>query len=613
MARWGTPRFGGRLSSWRTATIGALALTLATATGVQAAATTLEDPPVPPTPPVVTATYHGTEITNCLDQTVCPETAVLGESVTFTFTATSPEVVRHQYRFIGEGAESIDGNTVTITLAPPDEGWNRLDVQSINEIGQFSTTASFLFNVGPRPGPVGSWAFDDGSGTTAADGPALTHPLDLGGGTAFDDKGRLNGSVALDGVDDFAQATEAVVDTSQSFTISAWARPTNSTKRGVVAAVTGTKGNAFALSYEAASKRWVFARSSADVKNPTLYRASSKEAPVNGAWTHLIGTYDAATSRLQLFVNGRLQQSTTSPTTAAWRAAGPLMIGRGRYAGALSGSFAGSLDQVNLWQRVLVTDEIPDLVDPRIGSSGNDRVASGGAAYWPLDNAVRGTDQVWRTAEAVRSADLTLAGFGTSGSEAAAFVDDPEHGRVLELTGRSRESLTLNRSVVDGSTSFTVAARVKIGDPAKPMVIARQGTAGKDTWRLEYKPVDEFTSQWIFARGDAASPAETLAIASVDRESVAGWHLLAGSYDGKPASASDPAGEVGLTVDLRASDGSLERYTTAPPRAGSTVVGAGRTTGKAFTGRLDDLRLYAGVAGSFKLCEDYPGLDGCGS
>ncbi|TCM49981.1 LamG domain-containing protein [Kribbella sp. VKM Ac-2568] len=608
MTRWGAPRLW--LSNWRTATIGAVALAIATATGLQAAATTLDDPPVPPTPPVITATYHGTEITNCLDQTVCPETAVLGESVTFTFIATSPDVVRHQYGFIGTGAESIDGNTVTITLAPPDQGWNRLDVQSINELGQFSTTASFLFNVGPRPGPLGSWGFDDGTGITAADGPGLTHPLNLGGGTAFDGKGRVNGSVALDGVDDFAQAGDAVVDTSQSFTISAWARPTNSTKRGVVAAVTGTDSNAFALFYDAAARRWVFARSSADAKNPTLYRAASKEAPINGAWAHLIGTYDAATGRLQLFVNGRLQQSTTSSTTPAWRAAGPLMIGRGKYSGALSGWFAGSLDQINLWQRVLVADEIPGLVDPRIGSSGNDRIASGGAAYWPLDDAAQGTDHVWRTAEAVRGADLTLAGFG---SPAGAFVDDPEYGRVLELTGRSRESLTLNRSVVDGSTSFTVAARVKIGDPAKPMVIARQGTTGKDTWRLEYKPVDEFTSQWIFARGDVASAAETVAIATVDRESVAGWHLLAGSYDGKPASASDPAGELGLTVDLRASDGSSERYTATPPRAGNTVVGAARTTGKSFTGRLDDLRLYAGVAGSFKLCEDYPGQDACGS
>ena len=90
-------------------------------------------------------------------------------------------------------------------------------------------------------------------------------------------------------------------------------------------------------------------------------------------------------------------------------------------------------------------------------------------------------------------------------------------------------------------------------------------------------------------------------------------NLLAGSYDGKPSSASDPAGELGLTVDLRPSDGSFERYTATPPRAGNTVVGAARTTGKAFTGRLDDLRLYTGVAGSFKLCEDYPGLNACGS
>lgn len=594
MAGWAKTR---GVLSWRT-TAAMAGLVLAFG-GLNASAAAADDPPVPPTPPAVTATYNGAELGNCIDQPTCPKVVVLGNSVTFTLTATSADVVKFQYNLNSSYGEA-EGATATVPLTPASQGLQTLQVQSINSIGQFSTSTYFRFNVGPRPAAVGSWSFDDGSGTTAADGPGLTHPLSLSGGAALDGKGRVNGSVALDGTDDSAQATESVVDTSKSFSISAWARPTSSTKNGVVAAVTGTTSSSFGLYYDAASKRWVFARTSADVLNPTLYRASSKEAPVNTAWTHLLGTYDAATGNLQLFVNGRLQQTATSPTTAAWNATGPLMVGRGKYAGASTGYFAGSLDEVNIWQRVLAADEIPLLVDSRFRSG---VISSGVAAYWPLDNAIS-TGNSWRTPEAVRGADLTVAGF--SGSQAGAFVDDPEYGRVLEMTGHTRESLTLGHSTIDGGASFTVAARVKIGDPSKPMVVARQGTSGKDTWRIEYRPVDALTSQWIFARGDATSNIEANEVLTVDRDSVTAWHLISATYAVAPG--LDP--RLNIAVDL--SDISSHVYSGTPTRGGTTTIGSSRTTTKPFNGGLDDLRLYAGVAGESVLCTAYLNPNNCG-
>jgi hypothetical protein len=217
--------------------------------------------------------------------------------------------------------------------------------------------------------------------------------------------------MALDGVDDYAQASDSVLDTSQSFTIAAWARPTSSTKLGVVAAVNGVNTSAVGLLYNPSTKRWVFGRTSADVANPVLYRASSTEAPVTGAWSHLLASYDASTGELKLFVNGRLQQTTVVPN--AWKATGPLTVGRGLYAGAPVGAVAGSVDQVQVWQRALRTDEIAALQDPR---NSNGSVESGLAAYWPLDSATRVSGSAWRTAELVRGADLTVSGFagGTS-------------------------------------------------------------------------------------------------------------------------------------------------------------------------------------------------------
>ncbi|QNE22451.1 LamG domain-containing protein [Kribbella qitaiheensis] len=176
------------------------------------------------------------------------------------------------------------------------------------------------------------------------------------------------------------------------------------------------------------------------------------------------------------------------------------------------------------------------------------------------------------------------------------------------MTGRSRESLTLDHSVIDGSASFTVAARVKIGDPSKPMVVARQGTSGNDTWRIEYRPVDASTSQWIFARTAATSSTETATAVSVDRSTVTDWHLISATYAVAPGGTVNP--RLDIAVDLF--DRSVHPFPATPTRAGATTIGSSRTQTTPFVGRLDDLRLYAGVAAEPFLCTTYLDPNNCG-
>jgi hypothetical protein len=538
----------------------------------------------PPAAPAVSATYKGAPLADCYGQSTCPEVVVFDDPVTFTFASGSPDVVRYRYGFSGQPVGEVDGgSSVTIDVRPPRPGLTQLSVQAINSIGQFSTTSYFLFNVANPPGPVGSWTFDDSSGTTAADGSGNGQTLTLHGGS-LDDKGRLGGSLALDAAD-YAQTAGPVVDTSQSFSIAAWVRPAAANRLGVVAAASGTTSPAAGLGYDPGTKRWVFARTSADTSSPHLYRASSTEAPVNGAWTHLLATYDAGTGQMALYVNGRLQQTTTIPAANAWKATGPLTVG----------AFAGSLDQLQIWQRVLHADEIAALQDPRIGG----RIVPGLAASWPLDSVERGSDRVWRTSETVRGAGLTVSGFGSNPS--TAFVDDSERGRVLELTGGTRQSLTLDRAVVDGSASFTVAAWVKVTDMTKPGVIARQGTSTRDAWRLAYRPLNDFQGQFTFTRADGSGTTETVATYDVDVDSLQDWHVLAGTYN-----RTD--GRIELTFDNAPFNGCSQPY-SAPTRFGTTTVGAAPT----FTGRLDELHVYAGVLTQSRACTDYPGLPGCGS
>src|SRR5689334_21246644 len=74
------------------------------------------DPPVPPSPPTVTATYQGAPVENCLNKPGFPGTVVVGETVTFTFTANSPDVVAFEYFDNGNGHPPVEGSAVTVDV-----------------------------------------------------------------------------------------------------------------------------------------------------------------------------------------------------------------------------------------------------------------------------------------------------------------------------------------------------------------------------------------------------------------------------------------------------------------------------------------------------------------
>jgi hypothetical protein len=56
----------------------------------------------------------------------------------------------------------------------------------------------------------------------------------------------------------------------------------------------------------------------------------------------------------------------------------------------------------------------------------------------------------------------------------------------------------------------------------------------------------------------------------------------------------------------------LQTY-NAPTRTGSTILGAPGSTGSPLIGRLDDVRIYAGVLSQSKACTEWPNLPNCGS
>lgn len=254
-------------------------------------------------------------------------------------------------------------------------GLNTLTVQTWDSAGNGSTSYTYPFKVAPGAGPLSQWSMDEGTGSTAADavgGRSAT----LSGSATWSDQARLGKSVQGNGTSSYAATTSPVLDTTKSFTASAWVRLTDKSHDSVALAQAGANGSAFALSYSASVNAWVFNRYASDAVAPTNVRSTSTALPVVGVWTHLMGVYDALGQTIQLFVNGIPQGAPVSYTTP-WQATGGLQFARGQHGGGFSDYFAYQVDEVTVWNRILSEEEIADLQAMTDASTGQARPAAG--------------------------------------------------------------------------------------------------------------------------------------------------------------------------------------------------------------------------------------------
>ncbi|MTD59683.1 LamG-like jellyroll fold domain-containing protein, partial [Amycolatopsis pithecellobii] len=205
------------------------------------------------------------------------------------------------------------------------------------------------------------WKLADGTGTTAADTTG-THPGTVTGGVTWNTAwaGDLAGSAAFDGAGTIT-TNGAAVNTARSFTISAWAKITNTNTSQTVVAQDGTQTSSFRLEYDKTSNRWSFTRASADTTNPTLTRALSTAAPQTGTWTQLTGVFDASNENMTLYINSAAQN--TVATTTSPDITGNLTIGRGKTNGTPADYLTGSVSDVRVYHNTLTDIDIPQLYD----------------------------------------------------------------------------------------------------------------------------------------------------------------------------------------------------------------------------------------------------------
>ncbi|MFI9846243.1 LamG domain-containing protein, partial [Nonomuraea sp. NPDC051941] len=208
---------------------------------------------------------------------------------------------------------------------------------------------------------VGHWTLDEESGLTAADSSGRGTPATLSGGASWT-SGWLDGALALDGVNGYAQTTGPAVGTRSSFTVAAWVQldylPTTDT---AAVAQPGSRTAGFQLGFDKEQQRWTLGMRAADTDTAALVRTRSDAIPNPLEWTHVAGVYDALAGELRIYINGQLSTTTITSHASAWNATGPLQLGRTKAAGAFTGYWPGTVDDVRTYDGVLSAEQIAQL------------------------------------------------------------------------------------------------------------------------------------------------------------------------------------------------------------------------------------------------------------
>lgn len=411
---------------------------------------------------------------------------------------------------------------------------------------------------------VGSWRLN-GDGA-AENKPELNGTLNgIPGWAAGRTSNADDLSAHLDRKDDFISAPR-VLDTSKSFAVSAWAKVDSLGHGHAVVSQENKGAPGFALT-TTQDGFWAFMAASQDTSTPALDLAKSTGLAQPGAWTHLVGVYDAGAQRILLYVNGTFAGQADHKTTVP--SPGNFHIGRNSWNNAPTDYFSGMVDDVRAYQRALFAAEIRSMASFDLNLVHNLRFDETG-----------GTN----AADSVGARQATLNGGATFAPGRAA--------NAIKLDGTDDFAVTQGVDVrTDGS--FTVSTWVQLDEKSGQVtaVSVDGGVAGKfrlghvtDGWSYP-------NGAWLFEMPEQDGSVTRAAVSTLDTEiGPDRWTLLTGVYD-------HTAGSLWLYVDgERIGEGVL----LAPWHADNTGlrIGAAKEEDglkQYWPGRVDDVRMYTGA------------------
>ncbi|MFI5914516.1 LamG-like jellyroll fold domain-containing protein [Dactylosporangium sp. NPDC051541] len=201
---------------------------------------------------------------------------------------------------------------------------------------------------------VGRWSLD-GDGTDSTPWRRDATPT----ATAFyveDHDGSAFSALQGDGATVAATTAGPALRSDQSYTVAAWVRLDDKVTYNEVLGQGGTARGAIFLRYDYQTFKWQFFVPTVDVGTPSYYSARSFADAELGAWTHLVGVYDAALGKFQIYVNGNPEGNILG---RMWASSGVFDIGRQRF--GTGDFFNGAIDDVRVYQGAMPADQVKVL------------------------------------------------------------------------------------------------------------------------------------------------------------------------------------------------------------------------------------------------------------
>jgi hypothetical protein len=280
-----------------------------------------------------------------------------GTPGSFTFNANGvADVTGFRYGYENPPVNSVaaTNGSATVNITAKHLGRNVIYVQSVDRAGNVHAgqPVAYSFQTDQQSLWTGRWLLD-GDGTDTADVP---HNLSSSSSGVSWTPGRDGQAAQLDGVNGGLSTTQPVVRTDKSFSVAAWVKLDRKGDRFTAVSQDGARNSGFTLEYSQSSDRWTFALPG---ESSGMSEVSSKTPVETGVWTRLIGVYDAASNEVKLYVNGVFQGAVQRAQT--WSATGGLQVGRGKFQGNPYGRFPGGVDDVVVYDRALVAEDISEL------------------------------------------------------------------------------------------------------------------------------------------------------------------------------------------------------------------------------------------------------------
>ncbi|MFF8944220.1 LamG-like jellyroll fold domain-containing protein [Streptomyces sp. NPDC014864] len=256
----------------------------------------------------------------------------------------------------------------TVSYTPDDQvasesdhdasGYDRTTTNTYDDMGNLLSETLY----GDASGhPAGWWKLNQTSGRSVTDSSGTGNTATADPGVTWaDDAAKFAGSST--GTGDVIATNSPVLDTTASYTVSAWVNLTDTSTYRTFVAQGGTNRASFYLQYSKADNAFRFHAANSDTASPSAYydATAGSAAPLN-TWTHLVGVFDASNGSMKLYVDGA-QSGTTATNTSPWTGTGPLSIGGTKTAGGTTSDVvAGEVGNVQVYQRALSATEISSL------------------------------------------------------------------------------------------------------------------------------------------------------------------------------------------------------------------------------------------------------------